>query len=69
MYARKEKKKLRRDNTQSLIPPHQLAEFPTAKPGDRCPLCGKGRLVPSPSRLNLLCVACNRITVLHETDG
>ncbi len=69
MCARKEKKKLRRDDTQSLIPPDQLAESPKAKPGDRCPLCRKGRLVPSPSRLNLVCDACNRITVLHEVDG
>jgi hypothetical protein len=50
----------------------QQAEFPTAKPGDRCPLCGEGLLVSSPSGLNLLCYACNRITVLplaHRPDG
>lgn len=50
----------------------QQTESPTAKPGDRCPLCGEGALVPSPSGLNLLCRACNRITVLrqpHKPDG
>ena len=39
---------------------------PTAKRGDRCPLCGKGTLVPSPSGINLLCHACNRITLLPQ---
>jgi hypothetical protein len=39
---------------------------PTAKRGDRCTLCGKGTLVPSPSGINLLCHACNRITVLPQ---
>ena len=42
----------------------QQAESPTAKPGDRCPRCGEGTLVPSPSGLNLLCDTCNGITVL-----
>jgi hypothetical protein len=39
---------------------------PTAKRGDRCPLCGKGTLVPSPSGLNLRCCTCKRITVLPQ---
>ena len=43
---------------------NQQTESPTAKPEDRCPLCGEGTLVPSPSGTNLLCHACNRITVL-----
>ena len=45
---------------------------PTAKPGSRCPLCGKPALVRSPSGLNLLCHACNRIAVLphlYRRDG
>ena|GEM_PF-2424464 len=41
-------------------------ESPTDKPGDRCPLCGKGTLVASASGKNLLCHACNRITVVPE---
>jgi hypothetical protein len=39
---------------------------PTPKPGDHCPFCGEGTLVPSPSGINLLCHACNRITVLPQ---
>jgi hypothetical protein len=42
----------------------QQTESPTAKPGDHCPLCGEGALVPSPSGMNLLCDTCNRIAVL-----
>jgi len=39
------------------------AEEAELKPGDSCPLCGKGTLVPSPSGANLLCWQCNRIIV------
>jgi hypothetical protein len=45
----------------------QQSESPTAKPGDRCPFCGKGVLVPSPSGLNLQCGTCERITVLPQS--
>ena len=47
----------------------QQAEPPTAKPGDRCPFCGKGALLPSPSGMNLLCDTCDRITVLPQAQG
>ena len=50
----------------------QQAESPTMKPGDRCPFCGDGTLVRSPSGLNLLCRTCDRITLLpqaHRSDG
>ena len=42
----------------------QQNESPTTKPGNDCPLCRKGTLVPSPSGINLLCRACKKITVL-----
>jgi hypothetical protein len=44
----------------------QQTESPTAKPGDRCPLCGKGTLAPSPSGLNLLCDTCNRTVLVRQ---
>jgi hypothetical protein len=50
----------------------QQNESPTTKPGNDCPLCRKGTLVPSPSGINLLCRACKKITVLplaQRPDG
>ncbi len=50
---------------------NQQTELPTSKPGDRCPFCSEGVLVPSPSGLNLLCSTCDRITLLplaHKPD-
>ena len=47
----------------------QQTESPTAKPGDPCPLCGEGVLMPSPSGLNLECDTCNRITLLPMTHS
>jgi hypothetical protein len=50
----------------------EQAESPTVRSGDRCPFCGGGTLVPSPSGLNLLCRTCDRITLLpqaHRPNG
>jgi hypothetical protein len=46
----------------------QQAEYPTAKPGENCPYCGEGPLVPSPSGMNLHCHTCNKITVLPQVQ-
>jgi len=50
----------------------EQSESPTVKPGDRCPFCGEGVLMPSPPGLHLQCGRCKRITLLpqpHRPDG
>jgi uncharacterized protein (DUF983 family) len=47
---------------------YEQTESLSTKLGDRCPLCGNGALLPSPSGMNFVCHACKRIIVLSQPD-